>query len=84
MQDFDLTPYDTEIDGTWEGKWKCRYTIEDGVRYAEVTAVGHGTGYLDGMKISVSTKNPTSPWPCDVGGSWPLEGYILDPNSQDE
>lgn len=66
-------------DGTFEGKYKCLYTLEDGVRYATVTVNGRGTGELDGLILRVYSKfiveNSIS---CGTGVDWPFEGFIFD------
>jgi hypothetical protein len=70
--------------GTWEGQWRCLYTIEDGVRYATVTANGHGTGDFDGMKIRVYGKRAYVSPTCKTEkpeNVWPWDGYILFPAS---
>ena len=64
------------------------YTIEDGCSYAIMTANGHGTGDLDGLKIRVYAKHLFYDLDCsdlDANG-WPyplFEGYILTPASVD-
>jgi hypothetical protein len=74
--DFMLDPY--AKDGTFEGKYKCCYTMEDGVRYVTVTVNGRGTGELDGLLLRVYSKfkfeNSIS---CGAGVDWPFEGKIL-------
>jgi hypothetical protein len=86
---FILTPDpQSGIEGTWEGQWKCLYTIEDGCAYTIVTANGHGTGDLDGLKIRIYAKDEfyhLNCSTCDANG-WPypsFNGYILIPASVD-
>ncbi|HOO91094.1 MAG TPA: hypothetical protein PLA74_09770, partial [Syntrophales bacterium] len=73
-----------DIDGVWEGKWKCLYRIEDdGCKYSTVTAEGQGMGgELEGLKIRVYVKAPVGTGAfCGLNTFWPFEGYILDPNN---
>ena len=85
---FILTPSDSNINGTWEGWWQFMYTIEDGCIYGTLTANGHGTGDLDGLKIRVYAKQEYYAVACaalDANG-WPyplFNGYILTPASVD-
>jgi hypothetical protein len=84
---FILTPYDSEIMGTFEGSWRGRYTIEEGWRYWAMTVNGHGTGDLEGLKIRVDVKYLIFDADCtDLDPQYPnlFSGYVLDPNAQNE
>jgi hypothetical protein len=86
---FILTPDpESGIEGTWEGWWKCLYTIEDGCAYTTVTANGQGTGDLDGLKIRIFAKDLFYHLNCSTldDNDWPypsFNGYILSPASVD-
>ena len=57
-------------EGTWEGSWSGK--LVNGVSF--FTAVGHGTGDLEGLKEKI-TFTGTRP-----GGPINMEGRILDPH----
>ena len=81
----DFSLYPDAQEGTWEGNWKCRYTLEDGIYYVTITAEGHGTGDLEGLKIRVYTKDEFGAGlNCSALGpeGRPFKGYILDPNNE--
>jgi hypothetical protein len=86
---FTLTPDpDSEISGTWEGRFEFKYSIEDGCHYGRLTANGHGTGDLEGLKLRVYAEHEFYDIACTNcdANAWPymvFNGYILAPASVD-
>jgi hypothetical protein len=81
---FTLTPSDSYINGTWEGRFEFKYSIEDGCHYGKLTANGHGTGDLEGLKIRISAEHLFWNIECNSGYEDMLfNGYILTPASVD-